>query len=645
MSKYQILNNDSDYDEVTAGISNEPFTLLMFDSEQQDNSAHQLSRSIDRYRSECNNHLNENHNQYDDCKERNSFNENTLQRSHNDNDIPHVVTNNNNNNNNKNVNDKNLIMSANYIKNCSKHKAIHSAMTPLDTDESTIEVPLMQNHTTTATNANNRDNASNTRNHIQFTKDYEHKCLCGQGGFGANLRCKSTQAAKTKILRAIVICCIFMVVEFLGGYIAGSLAIMTDAAHLASDCISFIIGLVAIWLGNRPPDDKMSFGYKRMEIIGAIASILGIWILTTTLVLMALQRLCTNDYELDANSMMTISFIGIIINIVMIFILHTSTHILPTVGIAEAHGHSHSHNHGHGHSPATVHLHRPKSTNDNHSQLSDVFVDTTSGTTSMELLSPEAMVLNGSGLKHQTDGNDKNLNLRAAMIHVIGDLVQSFGVFFASVLIKNFPKAVFLDPLCTLLFSVIVIMTTVNLFKESVHVLMDSVPQDVPMNDLKMDLSNLVGVTSVHHLNIWNHTSNHKILMAHLVIDPSVHSNTVLFNATQLVQNSKYNIKHKLNNENQVRDTIANIVDEHATKADEIANSDRCKLKKTISASACRESRYENEKLQPLHSRTVSVAHIKYEVYDVNHVCIHVLQHTFYLNRDLIKVAQNKRRV
>lgn len=38
-------------------------------------------------------------------------------------------------------------------------------------------------------------------------------------------------------------------------------------------------------------------------------------------------------------------------------------------------------------------------------------------------------------------------------------------------------------------------MTTVNLFKESVHILMDSVPQDIPMNDLKMDLSNLVGVT------------------------------------------------------------------------------------------------------------------------------------------------------
>uniref|UniRef100_A0A1B0G746 Zinc transporter 2 n=1 Tax=Glossina morsitans morsitans TaxID=37546 RepID=A0A1B0G746_GLOMM len=566
MSKYQILNNDSDYDEVTPGISNEPFTLLLFDSEQQANSAHQLTRSIDRQRSERNNHLNENHNPYDDCKERNSFNENVLQHSQNDNDIPHViVTNNNNNNNNKNVNDKNSIISANYTKNCSKHNAIHSAMTPLDNDENAIEVPLIQKHSTTATSANNRDNASNTHNHIQFTKasipngitntnasvdravsaltsDANQRKQRKQKFSGRSLFAAfSWQVLKTGIENRTVS---DVVVEFLGGYIAGSLAIMTDAAHLASDCISFIIGLVAIWLGNRPPDDKMSFGYKRMEIVGAIASILGIWILTTTLVLMALQRLCTNDYELDANSMMTISFIGILINIVMIFILHTSTHILPTVGIADAHGHSHSHNHGHGHSPATVHLHRPKSANDNHSQLSDVFVDTTSGTTSMELLSPEAMVLNGSGLKHQTDGNDKNLNLRAAMIHVIGDLVQSFGVFFASVLIKNFPKAVFLDPLCTLLFSIIVIMTTVNLFKESVHILMDSVPQDIPMNDLKMDLSNLVGVTSVHHLNIWNHSTNHKILMAHLVIDPSVPSNTVLFNATRLVQNSKYNIKH-----------------------------------------------------------------------------------------------------
>lgn len=44
---------------------------------------------------------------------------------------------------------------------------------------------------------------------------------------------------------------------------AGSLAIMADAAHLLSDCISFIVSLVAIWMSNKPPDHRMTFGYKR----------------------------------------------------------------------------------------------------------------------------------------------------------------------------------------------------------------------------------------------------------------------------------------------------------------------------------------------------------------------------------------------
>jgi len=57
--------------------------------------------------------------------------------------------------------------------------------------------------------------------------------------------------------------------------VAGSLAIMTDAAHLASDCISFIIGLVAISVGGRPPDERMSFGYKRFgKLLETLVTIL-----------------------------------------------------------------------------------------------------------------------------------------------------------------------------------------------------------------------------------------------------------------------------------------------------------------------------------------------------------------------------------
>lgn len=97
----------------------------------------------------------------------------------------------------------------------------------------------------------------------------------------------SSSAAKRQLIMAIVLCLIFMVMrdlaidsdwlcrrhsltcshvqvaEIIGGYMAGSLAIMADAAHLLTDCISFIVSLVAIWMSSRPPDHRMTFGYKR----------------------------------------------------------------------------------------------------------------------------------------------------------------------------------------------------------------------------------------------------------------------------------------------------------------------------------------------------------------------------------------------
>lgn len=56
---------------------------------------------------------------------------------------------------------------------------------------------------------------------------------------------------------------LFQIAEIIGGYLAGSLAIITDAAHLLSDCISFIVAIIAIYLSKKRPDNRMSFGYKR----------------------------------------------------------------------------------------------------------------------------------------------------------------------------------------------------------------------------------------------------------------------------------------------------------------------------------------------------------------------------------------------
>ncbi|PSN40031.1 hypothetical protein C0J52_17088 [Blattella germanica] len=73
----------------------------------------------------------------------------------------------------------------------------------------------------------------------------------------------SSSGAWRQLLAATIMCLIFMVAEVVGGYLAGSLAVMTDAAHLLSDFVGFLVSLFAVWLGRRPPTRRLSFGYHR----------------------------------------------------------------------------------------------------------------------------------------------------------------------------------------------------------------------------------------------------------------------------------------------------------------------------------------------------------------------------------------------
>ncbi|KAH8288997.1 hypothetical protein KR054_005204 [Drosophila jambulina] len=399
-------------------------------------------------------------------------------------------------------------------------------------EEQTWEVPLLDDC---------HDRASYRPERMEFEIMLE--CRSGQTGFGANLKSQSAQEAKIKIILAISLCCIFMIIEFLGGYVAGSLAIMADAAHLASDCISFVIGLVAIWVAGRAPDERMSFGYKRFEVFGALASILGIWVLTTFLVLVAIQRIYSQDFELNADVMMAISGIGIAINIVMIFVLHGSW-FMGGRGHGHSHGHSHGHTHchSHGHSYADTRSHITESSET--SLMTAKMADKGPSENCIVIPNETRLFQNEGATSSQVAQDEKNLNLRAAIIHVIGDLVQSIGVFLAAILIKFCPSAKYADPMCTLLFSVIVILTTVQLFRESVSILLDAVPPNLCLQSLQRDLANIDGVRSVHHLNVWQHTSEHRVLMVHLVIDPHSDGETVVGAATKLVSGSKYKVKH-----------------------------------------------------------------------------------------------------
>lgn len=130
------------------------------------------------------------------------------------------------------------------------------------------------------------------------------------------------RGALKKLVIVSFLCIIFMGLEFTGGYIAHSIAIMSDAAHLLSDFMGFVISMFSIWIGTRPANGGMSFGYHRAEVIGALTSVLLIWGLTAWLVSEAVQRVITPD-EVDGKIMLITASIGLLINLIMVKVLHS----------------------------------------------------------------------------------------------------------------------------------------------------------------------------------------------------------------------------------------------------------------------------------------------------------------------------------
>ncbi|EEC18776.1 cation efflux protein/ zinc transporter, putative, partial [Ixodes scapularis] len=111
-----------------------------------------------------------------------------------------------------------------------------------------------------------------------------------------------------------------------------------------------------------------------------------------------------------------------------------------------------------------------------------------------------------------------NLNVRAAFIHVLGDLIQSVGVLLAAIIIYFCPNCGVVDPICTLLFSVIVLVTTLAILKEALNVLMEGIPRSVDYHQVRAMLLSVQGVARVHDLHIWSLSLDKLAVSAHVVL-------------------------------------------------------------------------------------------------------------------------------
>jgi zinc transporter 2 len=137
------------------------------------------------------------------------------------------------------------------------------------------------------------------------------------------------------------------------------------------------------------------------------------------------------------------------------------------------------------------------------------------------------------------------MNIDSAMLHVIGDCIQSVGVIIAAVIIYFEPRAWYCDPICTYIFAVLVMITTIPITKRCLKILMEGTPEEFNVKQLSEDIWALnsgetKNIVDIHDLHIWSIASGKNAMTVHI---KSHHPLQTLSEVTDLCRR-KYQLYH-----------------------------------------------------------------------------------------------------
>ncbi len=139
-------------------------------------------------------------------------------------------------------------------------------------------------------------------------------------------------------------------------------------------------------------------------------------------------------------------------------------------------------------------------------------------------------------------GSQNDLNIRGAFLHMAADALVSAGVVVAGAL-TLWKGWVWLDPVSSLLIAAVVLTGTWSLFRQSLHLLFDGVPETIDPQAVHDCLANLPGVTHVHDLHIWAMGTSQVALTAHLVM-PQGHADDAFLKRASDQLHDRFEITH-----------------------------------------------------------------------------------------------------
>ncbi|WP_226704954.1 cation diffusion facilitator family transporter [Microbulbifer elongatus] len=234
----------------------------------------------------------------------------------------------------------------------------------------------------------------------------------------------------------LVITLTFAVVEAIGGWVSGSLALLGDAGHMVTDSFSLALAAIAALLAQKPASREMSFGWGRAEVLAAMVNAVLMLLIVVGISIAAFDRL-RNPQPVQGGMVMLIASIGLLVNLVVAWVLHRG---------------------------------------------------------------------------------EQTLNIRGALLHVMGDLLGSVAALAAGAVIY-FTGWTPIDPLLSVLICALILFSSLKLLRDAVDVLMQRVPRELSLPVVGETMVAVEGVRSVHDLHIWRLDSRMVSLSAHIVVD------------------------------------------------------------------------------------------------------------------------------
>ena len=139
-------------------------------------------------------------------------------------------------------------------------------------------------------------------------------------------------------------------------------------------------------------------------------------------------------------------------------------------------------------------------------------------------------------------GREKDLNIRGAFLHMAADALVSLGVVIAGGL-ALWMGWDWIDPVVSLLIAAVIVWGTWSLFRQSLHLLFDGVPDRVDLHAVRKLLESLPGVARVHDLHVWAMGTSQVALTAHLVM-PEGHADDAFLESATTRLHSDFDIEH-----------------------------------------------------------------------------------------------------